>query len=209
MTEGVPVKRGRPRAFDREQALDRAMEVFWKHGYETTSMTQLTTAMGINSPSLYAAFGDKESLFLAAVDRYFNGIGSRDALLDEAPTARQAVQALLERAAEGLPRKRVGCMLVTSAMNSSSTKVRKALAVYRATVEACVRRRIERGVEAGELPADTDAAEWAKFYETVLQGMSTQAMDGASSKSLKGVAANAMRLWPVPAPRTRRPKPKP
>lgn len=173
------------------------MEVFWKNGYETTSMAQLTAAMGINSPSLYAAFGDKESLFLEAVDRYFNGVGSREVLLDDAPTARDAVQALLERAADGLPRKRRGCMLVTSAMNSSSPRIRKALATYRARVEASVARRILRGVDVGELPAGTDAARLANFYETVIQGMSMQAMDGASKKSLMAVVANAMRLWPA------------
>jgi TetR/AcrR family transcriptional regulator, copper-responsive repressor len=188
--------RGRPRSFDRERALQCAMEVFWRKGYETTSLNDLTAAMGINPPSLYAAFGDKEKLFLEAVDLYFTGEGARDELLARAPTARAAIEALLLRTAKGLPRLGVGCMLVTSAVNCSAPNVQKALAKYRAKVEKAVLSRFERGIREGDLPARTDARGLAKYFETVIQGMSSQAMDGATRKDLLAVVENAMHAWP-------------
>jgi len=172
------------------------MEVFWRKGYETTSLNDLITAMGINPPSLYAAFGDKEKLFLEAVGLYFAGMGSRDELLEGAPTARAAIKALLLRTANGLPPLGVGCMLVTSAVNCSAPKVQKTLAKYRAKVERAVITRFERGIREGDLPAHTDARGLAKYYETVIQGMSSQAMDGATCKNLLAVAELAMRAWP-------------
>jgi len=192
----VPAIRGRPRTFDRERALQRATEVFWRKGFEGASLSELTSAMGINPPSLYAAFGDKETLYLEALAHYVNGAASRDVLLDEAPTARAAVEALLLRGATALPEIGLGCMMVTSAVNTSSAKVRKTLASCRASAEATLRKRIERGISEGELPAGTDAAGLAKFYETLSQGMSTQIADGASPRVLRGVIANAMRAWP-------------
>ena len=188
--------RGRPRSFDREGALQRVMEVFWRQGYETTSLNDLTAAMGINPPSLYAAFGDKEKLFLEAVGLYFKGVGSRDELLERAPTARAAIEALLLRTANGLPRIGVGCMLVTSAVNCSTPNVQKALAKYRANVEGAVFSRFQRGIHEGDLPAHTDTRALAKYFETVIQGMSSQAMDGATRKNLLAVAEMALRAWP-------------
>jgi AcrR family transcriptional regulator len=192
----APPVRGRPRAFDRARALQRATDVFWRKGFEGASLSDLTSAMGINPPSLYAAFGDKETLYLEALDYYVNGAASRNALLDEARTARAAVEALLLRGATALPEIGLGCMMVTSAVNASSPKVRKTLTSCRASAEATLRKRIERGIREGELPARTDAAGLAKFYETVSQGMSTQIADGASPKMLKAIVATAMRAWP-------------
>jgi AcrR family transcriptional regulator len=185
----VPAVRGRPRAFDRERALQRATEVFWRKGYEGASLSDLTSAMGINPPSLYAAFGDKEALYLEALEYYVNGTACR--------RARAAVEALLLRSATALPELGMGgCMMVTSAVNASSPKVRKTLTACRAGAEAGLRKRIERGIREGELPAGTDAAGLAKFYETVMQGMSTQIADGVSPKVLQTIVANAMRAWP-------------
>ena len=198
MTEnpGLAV-RGRPRAFDRERALRKAMEVFWRKGYEMASLNDLTSAMSINPPSLYAAFGDKETLYLEALEYYVKGAACRKSVLDDAATAREAIEALLTRSATALPELGMGgCMLVTSAVNASSPKVRKTMAACRARAEAELRKRIERGIRDGDLPAGTDAASLAKFYETVIQGMSTQIADGASPKILKGIVANAMRAWP-------------
>jgi len=192
----APPVRGRPRAFDRERALQRATDVFWRKGFEGASLSDLTSAMGINPPSLYAAFGDKETLYLEALDYYVNGAASRNALLDEAPTARAAVEALLLRGATALPEIGLGCMMVTSAVNASSPKVRKTLTSCRASAEATLRKRIERGIREGELPARTDAAGLAKFYETVSQGMSTQIADGATPKLLRAVVDTALRAWP-------------
>jgi TetR/AcrR family transcriptional regulator, copper-responsive repressor len=205
MTENPgPAVRGRPRAFDRERALQRATDVFWRKGYEAASLSDLTSAMGINPPSLYAAFGDKETLYLEALEYYVNGAACRKALFDDAPTAREAVEALLLRSATALPEIGLGCMLVTSAVNASSPKVRKTLTAYRAGVEAGLRKRIERGIREGELPAGTGAAGLAKFYETVTQGMSTQVADGASPKVLRGIVATAMRAWPEKKPTRRK-----
>jgi AcrR family transcriptional regulator len=195
--QGGARARGRPRAFDREEALDRAMELFWRYGYEATSIADLTKAMGINPPSLYAAFGDKEKLFLEAIDRY---CGDAAPAFGDEPTAREAVERLLVGAVAGLTRSKSprGCMLVTSAMNcsESSAHLQDALARKRAAAERALEGRIERGVADGDLSKGTDTAALAKFYTTVLHGLSIQARDGASKKKLLGVVEAALRAWP-------------
>jgi AcrR family transcriptional regulator len=176
------------------------MQVFWRQGYEATSINDLTEAMDINPPSLYAAFGDKEQLFLAAVERYGCGAGQAAAILSEAPTARAAAERLLERAAHEFTNRShpPGCMVITAATNCSaeSSHVQAALAKRRQSSEANLRARIERGIREGELPAGTDTGALAKFYATVLEGMAIQARDGASRQSLLATAAAAMRAWP-------------
>jgi TetR/AcrR family transcriptional regulator, copper-responsive repressor len=194
--------RGRPLGFDPKAALERAMEVFWRHGYEATSISELTRAMGINPPSLYAAFGDKERLFLAAVEHYTCGIGRTPAaVLEEAPTAREAIGRLLEKAAREFTDRRhpPGCLLIMAATNCSaeSAHVQAALAKRRKAGEAAFMVRILRGVRDGELPAGTDARALGKLYYTVFEGMSIQARDGATRKSLLSTAAAAMRAWPA------------
>jgi AcrR family transcriptional regulator len=194
--------RGRPRAFDRDVALEQAMLVFWRLGYEAASLSELTAAMGINPPSLYAAFGDKERLFLEAVQRYVEvqGIPAERAL-QEAPTAREGIAAMLRISAEEWtkPCHPAGCMVVTAATNCSAgaEHVQAALAKRRAEATARMRERIERGIEAGELPPDTNAAALATFFSTVYQGMTVQARDGASPDDLLATAELAMRSWPV------------
>jgi TetR/AcrR family transcriptional regulator, copper-responsive repressor len=196
-----PRTRGRPRGFDREQALERAMELFWRQGYESTSIADLTKAMGINPPSLYAAFGDKERLFLEAVERYGHSGQTPESILNEAPSAREAVERLLEAAAREFtdPCHPPGCMVVSAATNCSAgaVHVQAALAARRRTAEAKMKARIERGMKQGELPSRTDCGALAKFYCTVMEGMSIQARDGASRKSLLATAAAAMRAWPA------------
>jgi AcrR family transcriptional regulator len=193
--------RGRPRSFDREVALERAMDVFWRQGYEATSLNDLTAAMGINPPSLYAAFGDKEHLFLEAVQRYENrGRGPASCVCDEAATAREAIERLLKQTANELakPSQPRGCMLVTAATNCSaaSAHIQEALAERRAEQKLRIKQRIAQGIADGELPRTTDAAALADFYITVLTGMSMQARDGATRKSLTATAEAAMRAWP-------------
>ena len=201
----APAKpRGRPRSFDRDVALESALNVFWKHGYEATSLCDLTAAMGINPPSLYAAFGDKEQLFMEAIDRYAER--RRQALApiyEQEPTARGAIERVLMRAVEelsqpGTPR---GCMLVLSAINcaDASAHIQSALAERRAASRARLKARIDRAVKEGELAADTDTAALADFYTAVLQGMSHRARDGASRKSLIATAQTALRAWPQSA----------
>jgi TetR/AcrR family transcriptional regulator, copper-responsive repressor len=201
--------RGRPRSFDRDAALERAMEVFWKQGYEGTSMSELTAAMEINPPSLYAAFGDKEQLFLEALERY--EAKRRENVIDafaEAPTARAAVERLLTEAATelssaGHPR---GCMLVMSAATCSaaSQDMQAEVAKRRAGMKKVLKARIERAIAEGELPRSTDSAALTDFYSAVFQGMSMQARDGASRKSLLATAQAAMRAWPASAKRSSR-----
>jgi AcrR family transcriptional regulator len=193
--------RGRPLSFDRDTALEQAMHVFWQRGYEAASIAELTTAMGITAPSLYTAFGDKEHLFLEAIERYATGPGGGyPRALEEEPTAYLAIKRCLEEAAEELTRPchPRGCMVTMAATNCSvaSAHIQAGLAKRRAASDAGVRCRIEHGIRDGELPADTDAEALTNFYATVFRGMSMQATDGASRENLMATAAAAMRAWP-------------
>jgi AcrR family transcriptional regulator len=191
--------RGRPRSFDRGRALERAMHVFWRQGYEATSVSDLTRAMGINPPSLYAAFGDKEQLYLEALGRYQQRrVESMAKWFDEEPTAKAAVRRLLTEAATELARAGAprGSMLVLSAMQCSSDALQAKLAERRASVRAILKARIDRGLHEGELARGTDTDALVDFYSAVFQGMSLQARAGASRKRLLATAALAMRAWP-------------
>lgn len=194
--------RGRPLSFDREAALEQAMHVFWERGYEAASIADLTAAMGITPPSLYTAFGDKEKLFLEAIERYALGPGSAGPrALAEEPTARGAIQRWLHEAAEELTRPchPKGCMVVMATTNCSvaAEHVQTALAKRRAGAMAALKARIEQAISSGELPADTDAQALSNFYSTVYQGMSMQAKDGATHSSLLATVDAAMRAWPA------------
>lgn len=196
--------RGRPRSFDRDAALEAAMEVFWRRGYEATSIHDLTDAMGINPPSLYAAFGDKEQLYLAAVERYQawrrEQVGR---VLDEEPTARAAIERLLRESAGELSKScyPAGCLLALSAScASASPDAQEALAERRAMARRRLKERIDRGVRDGDVPPATDTGALADFYTTVFTGMAMRAKDGASRRSLLDTVETAMRAWP-PAPR--------
>jgi AcrR family transcriptional regulator len=201
--------RGRPRAFDRDAALDEAMRLFWEHGYEATSLAQLTSAMGVSAPSLYAAFGDKEALFLQAVDRYMSRGGDQtQALMGDAKTAREAMERVLLESAIRLtdPRFPRGCMVVLSAVSVSeeAARVQQELARCRSSWEQQVKARIERGIEDGDVPAGTNAAALASFYMAVLQGMSLHAKDGAPRERLQEIGEAAMLAWPAAPAQKRR-----
>jgi len=191
--------RGRPRSFDRGRALERAMHLFWRRGYEATSVSDLTRAMGINPPSLYAAFGDKERLYLEALGRYQQRrVESMAKWFDEEPTAKAAMRRLLTEAARefaraGAPR---GSMLVFSAMQCSSDALQARLAQRRASMRALLKERIERGLRDGELARGTDSDALVDFYSAVFQGMTLQARTGVSRKRLLAIAETAMRAWP-------------
>ena len=200
--------RGRPRSFDREVALDAAMRLFWEHGYEATSLAQLTAAMGVSAPSLYAAFGDKEALFLQVVDRYIaHGGDQTQALMGDAKTAREAVARVLAEAAIRLtdPRYPRGCMVVLSAVSVSeeAARVQSELARCRSSWEGEMKKRIERGIIEGDVPSAANPVALASFYTAVLQGMSLHAKDGASRERLKEIGEAALLAWP-PKPRAKK-----
>jgi AcrR family transcriptional regulator len=194
--------RGRPLSFDRQAALERAMHVFWQRGYEAASVADLTAAMGITPPSLYTAFGDKERLFLEAIEAYLEGPGAfGQRALAEEPTARNAVLRLLEEGAAELTDEchPQGCMMVMATTNCSAAAehVQALVAKRRALYVRSMAERIQQGVDEGELPAGTDAFALANFYSTVYQGMSMQAKDGASRESLLATVKMAMASWPA------------
>lgn len=191
---------GRPRAFDREQALQQAMDVFWRYGYEGASLAELTRAMGINPPSLYAAFGNKEGLFRAVLDRY----GERRAdFMDDvlsAPTSREAAERYL-RGWAGLgcdPGKPAGCLILQSglACGAGGEAVAGELNELRKDPECRLRARFERGRDEGDLPPGVDPAAFARYLGAVTQGMSVQAASGASRADLEQVAEMALKAWP-------------
>ncbi|WP_426513021.1 TetR/AcrR family transcriptional regulator [Dactylosporangium sp. McL0621] len=195
---------GRPRSFDRDEALERAMTVFWEHGYDATSVAQLTAALGIGAPSLYAAFGDKRSLFLDALDRYLHTHAAfTQRVLVEEPHARDAVERLLHEAAAAYtrPDRPRGCLLITAATNCSpqSADIAAHLRDQRAVGAHALEAKIADTVRAGELPPDTNPRDLASFYGAVLQGMSARARDGASPDDLHRIADHALRAWPGPA----------
>ena len=175
------------------------MRVFWKRGYEGASLLELTRAMGINRPSLYAAFGNKEALFRKAVERYVerNGAPLREALVQ--PSARAVVEHLLRstasRAGSGSIR---GCLLVQGALacGDSAEPVRRELAARRADVEASLRERFERAVSERDLPGDANPAALAKYVATFQNGLAVQLASGATREELLGAVELALRAWP-------------
>lgn len=194
---------GRPRSFDREAALNCAMLVFWKHGYEATSIALLTKAMGIGAPSLYAAFGDKRALFDEALGYYARTYGAFIVqTLSEETDARRAVERLLREAAVEFSSRAhpPGCLVVSAATNCSpqSAGVAKLLRSFRAHTVRTLEEKIERARLAGHLPHDVNSRALALFYSSTIQGMSAQARDGATREELQAIAEAALRAWPGP-----------
>lgn len=193
-------ERGRPRNFDKSAALERAMEVFWIKGYEGASMTDLTSAMGIASPSLYAAFGSKEELFRQAVQHY----GATQGVeiwggVEQAKTAYEAIECYLMQTARVFTRRNrpPGCLIVLSALhpNEHSDTVRRELINMRAQNVEGLKQRLQQGVTTGEISPRADLDAIARYFVTVQQGMSIQARDGASRRDLEGIARAALASW--------------
>jgi AcrR family transcriptional regulator len=176
------------------------MHVFWAKGYEGASLSDLTRAMRINRPSLYAAFGNKEELFRKVLDRYVNGPLAYFGEALAAPKARDVVEQIFFGAARmaGDPRFPPGCLMVQGALavGNSAGSVRKETAGRRAAGEVALRRRLQRAKREGDLAKNADPAELARYVMTVLRGMAVQGADGASPDQLRRVAQVALRAWP-------------
>jgi AcrR family transcriptional regulator len=192
---------GRPREFDVDQALGRAMQLFWRQGYEGTSLADLTRELGITRPSLYAAFESKEALFLRALDLYEARAGYRQAALP-VRDVRAYARALLEGAADlhGDKRNPPGCLGVQGALVCApqSDGIRKELIRRRKAGERVIRDRLIRAQGEGSLPPDADAAALARYLSIVIYGITVQAAGGTTRKELRDAVEIAMRCWPVP-----------
>jgi AcrR family transcriptional regulator len=195
------VRLGRPREFDVDQALDRALRVFRAKGYEGTSLSDLTGAMGITRPSLYAAFGNKEELFRKAFERYAAERRQFWKKALEEPTARAVAEKLLRGGADlltetGCP---PGCLAVQStlACGDEAETIRQELVCRREEAETAMRQRFARARSEGDLPADANPADLARYVVTIFQGMAVQAASGASRKELRRIVETALRAWPT------------
>jgi AcrR family transcriptional regulator len=196
----LPKRAGRPRGFNYDEALDRAMHVFWRKGFEGASLNDLTAAMGIQPASLYKAFGNKRTLFEKALTRYLAGpVAFVHDALDE-PTAFAVADRILRRTAEFLTegRSRRGCMTIQAALAGGveGEPIRRKLIALRVKEQDALRRRFERAKSEGDLPNDADAADLARFVTAIYQGMTVQAINGASREDLLRLSDTALRIWP-------------
>ena len=194
-------KTGRPLSFDRGIALEKAMLAFWAHGYETTSIGDLTKAMGITAPSLYTAFGDKRRLFLEAVRLYAGDMDAVASAIDAAPSSLEAARSILEGAVvsftgDDTP---AGCLLASSTATGSAAAadVRESVAGYRRDLRNLLVARIERDRTDGLLQPDTSAVALADLVIAVMQGLSIMARDGAERAALRAVVDAALNAWPA------------
>lgn len=202
MNTAAPAKRrGRPRGFDRDEALDCALRLFWDKGFEATSISDLTEAMQIAPPALYGAYGDKKSLFREAVERYEGSVGcfAQKALV-EATTAKQAIERLLRGAVKAFanPATPKGCLVVLGAINCTveSGDIYADLAERRRNAEKAVRARIAAGRTEGELADDADVDALSGMVTATLFGLALKAKDGASRAQLYKIVDQMMRMWP-------------
>jgi AcrR family transcriptional regulator len=193
-------KKGRPLSFDREDGLHKAMLLFWRHGYEATSLNDLTSALGVKPSSIYTVFGDKKRLFLEAVSRYLSGPITSNSIISEASNAREAAMGMLNAAAHGFTGEDTpaGCLLASSAISCShsASDVKEELAAIRRGIEEQLRQKVLASIASGSMPGHTDADALAGLTMAVIQGMSTLARDGASREKLLQVVDSAMKAWP-------------
>jgi AcrR family transcriptional regulator len=193
-------KAGRPRTFNEAEALDAAMRMFWRNGFEGASLSDLTQAMGINRPSLYATFGSKEALFRRAVERYMEGPAAYLQTAMEEPTARGVVEALLRGSLNLLsdPRNPHGCLLVegSGGCGTEAEPARNEVRDRCRRGHSMLRRRFERAQADGDLPPDVDADDLARYVSTILNGLGIQAANGATRAQMMRVSEMALRTLP-------------
>lgn len=205
-TVKIAKPRGRPASFEHDAALEKAMFVFWAYGYEGASLAALTGAMGINKPSMYAAFGSKEDLFRKAVQKYLAGPVSFVAESMKEPTSKQIATKLLAGAAEFLTcgEHPHGCMVIQGALTcgEGSGHIQKELIAQRQSYESALANRFAQCRSAGDLPEGTDVAALARYVATVHQGMSVQATSGATKEELMNVVRIALSQWPGKSSKT-------
>jgi len=191
---------GRPRGFDRTKALDAAMRVFWRYGYEGASLTELTAAMGINRPSLYAAFGDKATLFREAVARYGTGPGRYVRRALGQPTARLVAETLLRGAVAAATEEAGpnGCLWVQGALVAGveSDAIRLEMSKLRDGGTTQIEERLERARRDSDLPAETDVPALTLFLVSVMNGIAVQAAGGKRKEALNRVVELALSAWP-------------
>lgn len=200
MTTDTRKIRGRPRVFDMDEALDKALQIFWKRGYEGASLAELTETLGVNKPSLYAAFGNKEALFMKALSKYKEGPVAFVMEVVNEPTAREVAQRFLYQAADFLTETShpKGCLIVQGALSGgeSADMIKSVLIQYRAAYEALLTKRFEQAKKEGDLSNDANPQALAKYLATLHQGMSVQATSGASKDELRAIADLALCAWP-------------
>ncbi len=200
MATEVKRSRGRPRVFDMDEALEKALKIFWERGYEGTSLAELTETLGINKPSLYAAFGNKEELFHKVLRKYATGpVAFVKDVINE-PTARKVAETFLAKAAEFLtdPLHPKGCMIVQGALSSSESAelVKNLLIKHRISYENLLAGRFAQAKIDGDLSSDANPKYLAKYLATLHQGMSVQATSGATKDELLEIANLALNVWP-------------
>lgn len=196
--------RGRPRQFDREEALRTAMQLFWRYGYEGTSVAAVRKAIGITSPSLYAAFGSKEDLYRESIDLYIRTFSAPSMrVLEETSEASEAVQAFLVLLAKQFTTEgQYGCMIAGGDVVCApeNAKFATEMAARRALAEDAIRARLTRAVKEGQIAPTADTKGLGSYFATFIQGMSVQARDGASFNKLCEIISLAMKAWPTEAP---------
>ncbi len=199
--EGV---RGRPRSFDIDKALESALHVFWKLGFQGASLSELTRATGLSKPSFYAAFGDKQSLYLKSLERYLSILADQHAvILTCEPNARSAIEKFLHSIADLLTSTKLpgGCFIINGVADIDGHTVPEEIEIALRSAskisETLLKQRLKKAKSDGELPLDYKPEALASFFSTVVSGLAVQAKVGASKSKLNSVISTAMRSWPT------------
>lgn len=194
--------RGRPKVFDREAALDKAMTLFWQYGYEATSLSDLVEATGAKAPTLYAEFVNKEGLFRAVLDHYISRFASKNeaCLFCEDQTLLEALRHYFTAVATCFTSKDTpaGCFMIntSAALAASSKEIAKTIKSRHAVQEQTLYKFLQLRQARGEIPAEKNVAELAQFLSCILKGMSISAREGASFETLMQITETTLRLWP-------------